>query len=61
MCEFDTAQTYSIALQLDTVPRNEFVEFRCTLASDVTMVSPFVDHLSNGTREFLGSIKSAYM
>lgn len=45
MCEFDTAQTYSIAVQLDTAAREEFVEFAYTLSSDVAMVSPFVDHL----------------
>ena len=28
MCEFDTAQTYSIALHLDTVSRKEFVGSR---------------------------------
>ena len=45
MCEFDTAQTYSIALQLDTVSRKEFVELTYSLSSDVAMVSPFVDDL----------------
>jgi len=45
MCEFDTAQTYSIALHLDTVPRKEFVELTYSLSSDVAMVSPFVDDL----------------
>ena len=45
MCEFDTAQTYSIALHLDTVPRKEFVELTYSLSSDVAVVSPFVDHL----------------
>ena len=45
MCEFDTAQTYSIALQLDTVLREEFVEFTYSLSSDVAKVSPFIDHL----------------
>ena len=45
MCEFDTAQTYSIALQLDTVLREEFVEFTYSLSSDVEMVSPFIDQL----------------
>jgi len=45
MREFDTAQTYSIALQLDTVPPKEFVEFMYCLPSDVAMVSPLVDHL----------------
>jgi len=45
MCEFDTAQTYSIALELDTVSRMEFVELTYSLSSDVAMVSPFVDDL----------------
>ena len=45
MCEFDTAQTDSIALQLDTVAPQEFVEFMYSLPSDVAMVSPLVDHL----------------
>jgi len=45
MCEFDTAQTYSIALELDTVSRKEFVELMYSLPSDVAMVSPLVDHL----------------
>jgi|GEM_PF-1420195 len=45
MCEFDTAQTYSIALQLDTVLREEFVEFTYSLSSNVAMVSPFIDQL----------------
>ena len=45
MCEFDTAQTYGIALQLDTVLREEFVEFTYSLSSDVKMVSPFIDQL----------------
>ena len=45
MCEFDTAQTYSIALQMDTVLREEFVEFTYSLSSDVEMVSPFIDQL----------------
>jgi serine/threonine-protein kinase RsbW len=45
MCEFDTAQTYSIALHLDTALRKKFVEFTYSLSSDVGMVSPFVDHL----------------
>ena len=45
MCKFDTAQTYSIALQLDTVSRKEFVELTYSLSSDVAMVSPFVDDL----------------
>ena len=45
MCEFDTAQTYSIALQLDTVSRKELVELTYSLSSDVAMVSPFVDDL----------------
>ncbi len=45
MCEFDTAQTYSIALQLDTVSRKEFVELTYSLSSDVAMLSPFVDDL----------------
>jgi len=45
MCEFDLAQTYSIALQLDTVSRKEFVELTYSLSSDVAMVSPFVDDL----------------
>ena len=45
MREFDTTQTYSIALQLDTVLRKEFVEFTYCLSSDVALVSPFVDHL----------------
>ena len=45
MCEFDTAQTYSIALQLDTRPHEEFVEFMYSLSSDVKTVSPFIDQL----------------
>src|SRR5450755_4112692 len=45
MCEFDTAQTYGIALQLDTVLREEFVEFTYSLSSDVKLVSPFIDQL----------------
>jgi serine/threonine-protein kinase RsbW len=45
MCEFDTAQRYSIALQLGTVLREEFVEFTYSLFSDVAKVSPFIDHL----------------
>jgi serine/threonine-protein kinase RsbW len=45
MCEFDMAQTYSIALHLDTVSRKEFVELTYSLSSDVAVVSPFVDHL----------------
>jgi anti-sigma regulatory factor (Ser/Thr protein kinase) len=45
MCDFDTAQPYCIALQLDTVLREEFVEFTYSLPSDVEMVSPFIDQL----------------
>jgi len=45
MCEFEKAQTYSIALQLDTVLREEFVEFTYSLSSNVAMVSPFIDQL----------------
>ena len=45
MCEFDTAQTDSIAPNLDTVAPQEFVEFMYSLASDLAMVSPLVDHL----------------
>ena len=45
MYEFDTAQTNSIALQLDTVLREEFVEFTYSLSSNVAMVSPFIDQL----------------
>lgn len=45
MREFDTVQTYNIPLQLDTVLREEFVEFTYSLSSDVEMVSPFIDQL----------------
>ncbi len=45
MCEFDRAQAYTIALQFDTVPRNDFMELTYSLSSDVDMVSPFVDRL----------------
>ena len=45
MCDFDTAQPYCIALQLDTVLREECVEFTYSLPSDVEMVSPFIDQL----------------
>src|SRR5271165_697303 len=45
MCEFDPAQTYSIAVQLDTDLREDVVELAYSLASDVAEVSPFVDHL----------------
>ena len=33
MCEFDRAQTYSIALHLDTVPHKEFVELTSPVMS----------------------------
>jgi len=54
MCEFDTAQTYSIALQLGTLPHEEFVELRYSLSSDVAMVSPFVDHLMHTINNLRG-------
>ena len=45
MCEFDKAQRYSVALHLDTVLREEFVEFTYSLSSDIEIVSPFIDQL----------------
>ena len=45
MYEFDTAQTYSITRQLDTVLREEFLEFTYSLSRNVEMVSPFIDQL----------------
>src|SRR5271166_4952162 len=58
MCEFDTAQTHSIALQLDTDLREDVVEIAYFLPSDVAEVSPFVDQvmrLINGFRVQDGS------
>ena len=54
MCKFDSAQTYSIALQLDTALREEFVELTCSLPSDVNMVSPFIDQLMTEINILLG-------
>jgi serine/threonine-protein kinase RsbW len=45
MRAIDSAQTYSIAVQLDTDLREEFVEFTYSLSSDVEMVSPFINQL----------------
>src|SRR5271169_3929877 len=45
MREFDTAETYSIALQLDTDLREDVVEFAYFITSDVAEVSPSIDQL----------------
>ena len=58
MCEFKMAQMTSIALRRDPPRCEAFVEFECSLPSDVTMVSPFVDqvmHSIQGLRVTDGS------
>jgi serine/threonine-protein kinase RsbW len=69
MYDSDLTQTSSIALQLDTDPKedfvaytyvlsSDFVAYTYSLSSDVAMVSPFVDHLMrwiNGLRVMDGT------
>ena len=58
MRAIDSAQRYSIAVQLDTDLREDVVEIAYFLPSDVAEVSPFVDqvmHLINGFRVQDGS------